>query len=248
MLLSIIVEFNETRKFASNGSFEYDFIIIFTTMSKPTTPLPTTTPPPTKTTTKTTLSPLSSKISNETTKPTTTTKSLSLKQIFTPTEIKQMYDTLMIPNFPVRDELDPLEAWLEANDTDVNAWKKKEWARRFFAMVDENNTKVVGLCVVETFAPSVTATTKPEEAIPTALLAYLVVDSVYRGKGISKTLVQMASRDHPVLFLETETIPKEIGKERTERGGRMNIHKKNGFASIEKFHYVQPPCAPDQGP
>ena len=168
---------------------------------------------------------------------------------FSVADIEWIYAELMVPSFPVRDELDPLESWLEMDVTDSTGWRNARHARRFFAVrpVDggPDAPKFAGIAVVETFHEDA-AKAPPREA--TALLAYIVVHPKFRGCKLSTRLVRRIRKDHPLLFLETETIPAEEGEEKTTRVNRMNVHKRNGFAAVDGFHYIQPPCSPDQGP
>jgi len=166
------------------------------------------------------------------------------KRLLTADDVRWVYEHLMIPNFPVQDELDPLEAWLETAAEAPDAWTREAHGRRFFALVPEDGKqRFAALAVVETFASD--AARGREQ---TALLAYIVTHPDYRRAGLSRRLVESCRAEHPVLFLETETVPAAPGPERDARIARIGVHRRNGFAVVDKFHYVQPPCSPDQGP
>lgn len=156
--------------------------------------------------------------------------------------VSSFYDTVVIPVFPNKDELDPVESWLEtcAAVNAEEAWKTEATARRFLLAIDYEDAappKAVAGVVIETF-----------DANATALLAYAATAKTHQGKGLYKRLIEKAVQDHPVLFLETEsTSAPVLENEPMDRAARHAVHNKAGFTCLP-LTYVQPPCSEDQGP
>lgn len=114
-----------------------------------------------------------------------TFKFLSLRDNFSLTLLTKIYNEIMIPNFPIESELDPMEVWIN-NLTHKGGRIFVPLMHIMVAYeIDESNEmkdeNIAGISVFEYY-----------EMSQCALLTYFVVGEKYRKYGLGKTLVYQA--------------------------------------------------------
>lgn len=171
----------------------------------------------------------------------------SMNETFDLELLTQFYDELMIPNFPLEEERDDLEDWLEYLSP-AKSGELSEDGPSMDVLILHMDGAILGGIAFE-YYPQARA----------GLLSYMVVSTEFRRLGILATLHPVfcqalqslhevssgASTKIHAILAETNTttagdVPVEVARK------RHAILFKLGYRLLE-FPYVQPPLAPDVG-
>lgn len=181
---------------------------------------------------------------------------VDLWQDFDPVMLSQFYKQLLVPNFPIKDELEPLEHYVRVLDpqfrekceqtVDVNELAIPETHVVVALRYEEDQLFLGGAIVAEYYNRN-----------NCGILTYLVVHKRSRGQGLAGKLVSRAVEildknakkrgklaGCNAVFLETNSAEK-ITPEQDVMDPRMRhvIYHKMGFRLID-YPYIMPPLAP----
>lgn len=164
--------------------------------------------------------------------------------------ITRFYNGLMKTNFPIADELEPLEVWLEQlNPAFQAAQESRRYVMNQIVVLDKTKKQADGEPVI---AGGISFEYYKEGNA--ALITYFVVDPEYRRYGLVRELLRRASiileaqakvAGHPhlaAIFLETNKAGVEDGV--LVSTVRHEIQSKLGFCRL-LVNYIQPPL--DEG-
>eukprot|EP00762_Andalucia_godoyi_P005826 ANDGO_06957.mRNA.1 hypothetical protein SARC_08739 len=156
-----------------------------------------------------------------------------------------VYEQIMRVHFPVDDELDPFDVWLDVMGRGSSLDPPLMHIEVYFdaACTDTNNWKnVMGVCVWEQFPVS-----------NCGLLDYFAVQPNARKTGLGKYMAEQAyaslqkisMTDRPSYFF-AETIEFGASDGIMDTAQRQQILSRIGFSWL-KCRYIQPPLSEDQG-
>eukprot|EP01113_Clastostelium_recurvatum_P024616 TRINITY_DN2938_c0_g1_i1.p1 TRINITY_DN2938_c0_g1~~TRINITY_DN2938_c0_g1_i1.p1 ORF type:complete len:1669 (+),score=425.84 TRINITY_DN2938_c0_g1_i1:1354-6360(+) len=170
--------------------------------------------------------------------------------------LMRFYKELMIPNFPIKHELEPYETLLQAlsdesredpDISDLHVVLALRWPSDNISMLATNKGPIIEGGIIFEYFPSNNC----------GLLTYLTVHKNFKGQGLDKALVETAlevlNQNAKVagylpgcnaIFLEVSsaekaTLQQDIADVRT----RHAIYHEIGFRLLE-FEYVSPPLSP----
>ncbi|KAN0018258.1 hypothetical protein ACTFIU_010872 [Dictyostelium citrinum] len=162
--------------------------------------------------------------------------------------LERLYKEIMIPNFPNKHELEPLDNWLQAftsenrddpNISDLHILLALRWS-------DNSSQPIIeGVIIFEYFS-----------ANNCGLLTYLIVQKTFKGKGLDRILVETAIEilnqnaksqgflpGCNAIFLEVYSGEKvTLKQDVVDPRMRHSIYHQIGFRLID-FEYVAPPLA-----
>jgi len=179
---------------------------------------------------------------------------VNLRESYSEALLSRFYNDLMKKNFPIEDELEPLETWiskidpaqaskLHANDYIFNVLLALDPTNKIAGTDDE---VIAGGIVFEYYKQS-----------NCALITYFVVETEYRRGGLVKLLIQRAlpilnqaslknvNKSCDLILAETNATGVEDGV--MESTVRHKIMQRLGFMEL-KFEYTQPPLDEEMDP
>jgi ribosomal protein S18 acetylase RimI-like enzyme len=182
--------------------------------------------------------------------------SLNFIQINTPHTfdanlVSRFYNGLMKTNFPIEDELEPLDVWLQQLDPKFQAAQEpRRYVMNQIIALDKTKKEASGESVI---AGGISFEYYKEGN--SALVTYFVVDPAYRRMGLVRELLRVATE---ILQGQAKTYGKpglsaillETNKAGVEDGVllstlRHQIQSKLGFCRL-CFDYIQPPLSAEQ--
>lgn len=170
--------------------------------------------------------------------------------------LTNFYHHLMVPNFPIKDELEPLDLWLKLLSP---SWRESTEADNDIKTLSVPEIHVILAIKFEGEVPFIGGGIVAEYYSTTncGILTYLVVHKRTRGQGLASKLVSRAvdALDKNAkkrgklagcnaVFLETNSAEKVTPQQDVmDPRMRHTIYHKMGFRLID-FQYVMPPLAP----